>query len=136
MKKGIIVLFWCDYAVVVSVPLLFVLASKFDWAHFLDNAPQLALAWVAAALVFLASSIAMGVKMKRTKAEEEHLNKNFQETILILFLAFIGASLWLIKRKIPVEVLWNVVIIFWIIFTLCISRTLLRFVRRYQQEII
>ncbi len=134
MKKLLVILFWCAYVITVSVPLLFVLASKFDWNVVQSKAPFLVLVWVAASLVFLGFAIFMGIKMKRTKAEEEHLNKNFQETALILCLAFIGSSLWLIKRRIPPEILWNIVIVFWVVFTFCISRTLLRFARRYQQE--
>lgn len=130
------VLFWCDYIVVVFIPLLFVLASKFDWNYVLSNAPVFVLTWVVASLTFLYFTITMGIQMKRTKKEEEHLNKNFQETILILVLAFVGAGLWWIKRRIPPETLWNVIIVFWVVFTLCISKTLLRFIRRYQQEAI
>ena len=136
MKKWLFV-YWCDFFVMMLIPFILIISAKFLFYPILDHAPDLAKAWLAAAAIFLLFAIYAGIKIRRKSAVTPAavpLRSNFGEIIFVVTLALIGIGLSSARKIFPPPYVWDIFIVYWIIFTFSILKVMQRFISRCRDQ--
>ena len=117
----------------MSIPLILVAAARFHYEPVLDFVSYYAILWLINAAILLASALFIGARINKME-NVAPIKIDYQEiTILVLF-SFLGAILSLLRRAVAPAFLWNILIFYWVLFTILICRAIRRFLRRCQNE--
>ena len=137
MRKLLIWLYWLDFFVMMLVPLVLVVCARFHFYPLLDNVSCLALPWLITATIFLGFAAFLVSKLQKTVDKilsDAQRKNNLHQIIFIITLSLPAAAFVLIKRKIPIDSLWDILIIYWVVFTISIFRIMQRFISRCHDE--
>jgi len=137
MKRNLGLLYWGNFIIVLFIPFVLVVSAKTKDYAILENTSYWVQFWLAASLIFLVLSTLIGIKIKRTGAGEENIARsksNRRDMIFILALSLLGTGLGLSQKGIPENHFWNILIIYWIIFTFSIVRIMGRFMSQCRDE--
>ena len=137
MRKLLIWLYWLDFFVMMLVPLVLVVSARLRFYPLLDNVSYLALLWLITATIFLGFAAFLVSKLQKTVGNiisDTQLKSNLRQILLIVTLSLPAAAFVFIKRKIPLDSLWDILIVYWAVFTLSIFRIMQQFISHCHDE--
>ena len=137
MRKLFIGFYWFNFMVMMFIPFILVVAAKYKNYAILDKVPLFGALWLYFAFFFLFFAVIIAMRIMHAKGDTvlpAESKNNLQQVILIIVFALAGVALGILKSVITERYIWDILIVYWVVFMFSLVRATEQFLDRCRDK--